>query len=541
MSRFSAILRWVCAILGVAIIAVGFTLSPRGSQGRWLACLALGSLLIAVKVWPRFPEDDPEDESRPLINIVAAVALIFAIVALQMAKVQAFFSGDIASRTGIDPVSGDVFSNPRSINADLVTHRGQIVDRNGTVLARSIKRKSIYVRQYPEADVSYVVGYNSAVKYGQTGLEASFDDELSGRGVDNPVTEQFDELLGREPQGANLELTIDAELQTQAHQLMEDRIGAAIVIDIRTGAVRVLASNPHFDPEELVAVNSATSQSATDYWATLNADPSRPLLVRAVDGLYTPGSTFKTVTLSAALAEGIAKPSDIYVDDGQLDVDGHIINEENRPDDTVSQWTLKDGLAYSLNVVFAQVGLQLGASRLREYAERFGFGQDIPFDEPVATGQVSFAADFLNSDAGVADTAFGQGQLLTSPLGMALVVSGIANDGVIMRPYLVERIVKTNGDRIRTTKPVEWRRPIDTETAATVRELMVYTVTNGYAGGAAVDGYIVGGKTGTAESGIGDPEPKYGIAVVLEYGGEGIAGPIQIARELLASTIAADS
>jgi peptidoglycan glycosyltransferase len=551
MNRIASIIRSCCAVLGVAVIAAGFTLPADGSQAKWLACLAIGATLIAVRLWPRPGAGESEDD-RPPVNVFAVIAFFFAIIAVQMARFQAIFNGSIAGRAGIDPASGDVFSNPRAIDTDLVIHRGSMTDRSGNLLARSKLRDGVYDREYPVADASYVCGYFSPLKYGRAGLEASWDDELSGRNVGNPIEDKLDRLLGRPRIGANLELTIDSDLHSQAHALMADRTGAVIVNEIATGAVLVLASNPHFDPARLAAFDTASSRSATSYWSELNADPAKPLLVRAIDGLYTPGSTFKTVTVSAAIETGVAKPSDVYTDDGELDVDGHLINEENRPDDTVTQWTLEEGLAYSLNVVFAQVGLQLGADRLETYAGRFGFGAEIPFDVPVATGQIASTPDFLRSQAGLADTAFGQGQLQTSPLGMALVVAAIANGGRMMRPFIVNRVTTQHGSSIKTTAPRVWRQPIEQRTAQTVQDLMVNTVVNGYANGASVDGFVVGGKTGTAESGsetphawfigfIGDPDPKYGIAVVLEYGGEGIQGPIQIARELLASTIASSA
>lgn len=542
-------IRWLCALLGIAVLALGFTQPTAGSQGRWLGCLALGSLLIAVRAWPRFDDTDDEDDQRPATNVFAAIALLFGVIAIQFARMQAAFNGSIAARSGADPTTGDVFSNPRRIDVDIVTRRGAIFDRNGTVLASSKRQRGVYDRSYPDATASYVCGYFSPLKYGKTGLEATRNAELTGRDVGNPFTERIGRLLGRSPVGADLHLTLDAGLQALAHQLMADRIGAVILMEVGTGAVRVLASNPYIDPNELVAVDAESARAATAYWDRLAADPAKPLLVRAVDGLYTPGSTFKTITASAAIGEGLAQPDDVYTDDGDLNVDGHVIVEENRPDDTVTQWTLAQGLAYSLNVVFAQVGLQVGADRLRDYAERFGFGQEIPFDIPVATGQVASSPDFLNSDPGLADTAFGQGELLTSPLGMALVAAGIANDGVIMRPYLVDRVTRRQGDVDERRSPEAWRRAIDPKTAATVRSLMVNAVENGYVNAAAIAGYVVGGKTGTAETGselphawfigfIGDPEPRYAVAVVLEFGGSGVQGPIAIARELFATAVA---
>jgi peptidoglycan glycosyltransferase len=275
--------------------------------------------------------------------------------------------------------------------------------------------------------------------------------------------------------------------------------------------------------------------------------PDRPLVLCATDGLYTPGSTFKVVTAAAAIDSGAAEPDDVYEDNGSLNVDGHVITEANRPDDNIDQWTLREGLAFSLNVVFAQVGLQLGPERLWDYAGDFGFGAAVPFDLPVAKGQIASSRKFLSTNPAVADTAFGQGQLQVTPLQMALVAAGIANGGEIMRPYLIARTKEGKSTR-ETTKPKVWRRVVSTSTANQVRDLMINVVTSGYGGGAAISGLTVGGKTGTAEVGdgkephswfigfAGESEPKYAVAVLLEHGGVPTAPTMELAQRMLAAT-----
>jgi peptidoglycan glycosyltransferase len=209
---------------------------------------------------------------------------------------------------------------------------------------------------------------------------------------------------------------------------------------------------------------------------------------------------------------------------------------------------LRDALAFSLNVVFAQVGLALGADDLWRYAERFGFGVEIPFDLPVARSQVASSREFLDSAPALADTGFGQGELLATPLQMALVAAAIANDGAMMKPYLVQRILTREGDVRRVTEPRVWQQTVAPETARQVREMMIHAVTNGYVSGAAIEGFVVGGKTGTAETGngdphawfigfVGDPEPQYAVAVVLEHGGAGLAAPLAIGREMMAAAM----
>ena len=547
MRRLFRLVRLAFVIIGLGIVGYGLSLSTSGSQGRWLGCLAGGGFLVAAGLWPR-PDDSRDDPNRPVVNVVSTLAFVFALLAVQLARMQVLSGKAISQRSGIDPISGDSFSNIRDVNASLSGHRGSIVDRNGTVLAKSVKRRGVYDRDYPIDTASYVCGYFSPLRYGSEGLERVFDDELSGRRTGSPIEREVDQLLGHLPKGGSISLTIDAALQSKTHELLNDRTGAVVLIEIKTGAVVALASNPHFDPSKLVAVDFDSSESAAKYWQELTDDPTQPLLMRATNGLYTPGSTFKIITLAAAIETGTATPSDVYTDDGSLTVDGHTIVEENRPDDTIDRWTLEQGLAYSLNVVFAQVGLELGGERLSEYAERFGFGQQMPFDIPVATGQVSTTGDFLDRPSALADTAFGQGQLLTTPLGMALVAAAIANDGEMMRPFLVAEIVDTAGKLVASADQSVWRRPISSSTASIVRDQMVNTVVNGSSTQAAIDGLLVGGKTGTAETGqtephawfigfAGDPEPSHAVAVVLEHGGSAVSGPILIARQMLSAAI----
>lgn len=543
-------IRAIALLAGAAVLAFGMSTPTDGSQGTWLACLAAAGALIGFGVWPRAGEAESEF-SRPVINVVTTILLMFGLVAIQLFRMQLWASGAVSRQRGEDEQTGDVISNPREVNKDLVIDRGDILDRNGIALARTVRSGSIFVREFPAPDASYVAGYFSPLKFGKAGLEAAFDDYLSGEQTGNPLNVELDALMNRERRGADLRLTLDIPLQELAHRLLAGRTGAAVLLDARTGAVRALASEPHFDPATLVAIDGASAERAQRAWDDLNADERRPLLVRSTTGQYTPGSTFKTVTAAAAIAENVATPDTIYEDNGSLDVNGRIIIEENRPDDSIIEWSLREGLAFSLNVVFARVGLELGAERMRDYAGRFGFGSAAPFDVEVAPGQISNEPGFLVEPAALADTAFGQGQLLTTPLNMALVACAFANGGRMPRPYLVDRIVGPDRTVIRKTEPETWRRPVSSDVAEEVGDMMRFVVTDGYAGAAAIPGEAAGGKTGTAEIGdedphawfigfAGDPEPRFAVAVVLEHGGAGTGASIEIARELLVAALASD-
>jgi peptidoglycan glycosyltransferase len=233
-----------------------------------------------------------------------------------------------------------------------------------------------------------------------------------------------------------------------------------------------------------------------------------------------------------------------------LTIAGHTLVEQNRPNDQQTLWSLTESLAWSLNVVFAQVGLQLGGDTLAEAARGWGWESDIPFDLPVETSRVSVTPGFLDDPVAVAETAFGQGELQATPLQMALVAAGIANHGEIMRPYLVASLAEPDGETMRETRPSRWRRGTGSAAADQTTAMMVYAVENGALGTAFVPGYTIGGKTGTAETGRGDPhawfigfiglpgeEPRYAVAVLLEAGGGGGQVALPIGRELL---VAAD-
>jgi peptidoglycan glycosyltransferase len=254
------------------------------------------------------------------------------------------------------------------------------------------------------------------------------------------------------------------------------------------------------------------------------------------------------VTAAIAIEEGFAEPDSVYEDDGQIEIEGRILPEYNRPDESRDQWTLEEGIAWSLNVVFARVGMQVGGELYWQYGPQLGFGDTIPYDLPVAESQVANNRGALDDTNMVADTGFGQGQLQTSPLHLAMIASTWANDGQMMEPYLVSSITDANGDTTWSAEPDVWKQPVSPETAAQVQEMMVYAVENGSIRNAYVDGYVIGGKTGTAEIGndishslfigfIGDPEPRYAVAVVLEEGSGGLTNAVSIGRDMLVASI----
>ncbi len=322
--------------------------------------------------------------------------------------------------------------------------RGSILTSDGKVVAQTTKNPDgSFTRTYPDPATAYLAGYYSPLLYGSSNLEQAYDAELMGTKGGNPITQWLDGVLHREKRGYDLKLSINDQLQKQANQLLGDQRGAIVLMDAKTGAIVAMASTPNFDPNKLYVNSGPTSVQQTAeakaYWAQLNSAGNSPLLLRPTQGLYVPGSIFKTVTASAAIQSGIADPDTVYRDEGALTVESRVIPEENRPDNNRINYTLTEAYGWSLNVVFAQVGLQVGADRLTTYAQRFGFGTEIPFDLPVNASQIESDSNFLASQAAVAVTAFGQGQLQATPLQMAMVADAVANGGNMMTPYLVNQ------------------------------------------------------------------------------------------------------
>jgi peptidoglycan glycosyltransferase len=548
MARALDTLRMVAGLAAaVALIGYGLAAEQGISDARWLALLGLGWMAALIGLWPRLPK---EWGPFPRSTVKAALlfASLFVLISVQLVRIQVIEQAAIASRTGADPVTGDAFQNPRLVDFSLARNRGSIYDRNGTLIAGVTVIDGVGYRSYPDSSISYVTGYYSPLLYGLTGLESSFDRELRGESGGSVFDEALDRLLHRQPGGNNLVLTIDSELQRYAQDLLGPRTGAVVVLDIETGATLVLASNPHYDPARLTHTPDQDRDAIAAYWNTLLDDDGRPLLLRATGGLYTPGSTFKTITAAAAIDAGFANPATVYEDNGVLIVDGREFYENNRPDDSIDFWTLQEGYGFSLNLVFAQVGLEIGQDTLVRYGERFGFGTHPPYDIEVAPSQLANNPHFLNGQTALAETAFGQGQLLTTPLHMALVAACIANGGDMMAPFLVQSITDQNGATLQTTDPSVWRSPISQSTAESMQQLMIYAVEQGAIGGAIVPGYVVGGKTGTAEvegsdphswfiGFIGDSQPRYAVAVVLEEGGGEIGAAVTIGQAMLAATI----
>jgi len=418
--------------------------------------------------------------------------------------------------------------------ADQQSQRGRILDRNGVELAVSVKSGDGFRRVYSRSSLAQTVGYASP-RFGRTGVEAALDPELSGRAGGGIVSALRRRLIGTGEPGGDVTLTIDTRIQDAAERALTGD-GAIVVLDPRDGSILALVSHPTFDPNALERG-----------WDSLRTDPNAPLLNRATQGRYPPGSTFKTVTGAAALDLGYYTPASKFTCNDQVVIEGFAI----RCDETVrGTFDMTYAYAQSCNACFGEIGLRVGGKDLLEYARRFGFESAPPIEiGSVPSAVVSGSAERRLVGPLLASTAFGQGELLATPLQMALVAATIAHDGLVPSPHLVAHVRSSDGFVSRDRAPGPWREAVRPDTAAAMRAMMIAVVERGGGQGARLPGVTVAGKTGTAEVGpsrgthawfIGfapAESPRVAIAVVREYGGGGGTVAAPIAREVLRTAL----
>jgi peptidoglycan glycosyltransferase len=403
--------------------------------------------------------------------------------------------------------------NPNLLVKQLTIDRGLIYASDGkTVFARNRKvtKKGLgepwYLRVYPEQElVAHPVGY-STVERSRTGLEESLNDYLTGSNanLDTVIDNALDTLRGLTQQGNNVITTIDADAQRVAMNALAGKCAAAVAVEPDTGRVLVMASQPSYDP------NLVEGEFNRILRTRAGCPSASPLLDRATQGRFIPGSTFKVVTAAAALDSGRVQPSTTFVDRGYcIEYGQKVFNfaDQSGPE-VFGTVTFAEALEHSINAVFCEVGKRLGPNLVLEYTRRFGFYEEPPIELPSAeiTPSGLYRNDrlYLPKDPNEVDPgrlAFGQERLQVTPLQMALVAAGIANDGVVMEPTLVDRIVAPDGKVIQGARPEQWKEAVSARTAAELTSMMTAVVESGTGTAAQIPGVPVAGKTGTAETG----------------------------------------
>lgn len=417
-------------------------------------------------------------------------------------------------------------ANIRAVTRDYGRPRGQIVSADGTVLARSVPDDSNFKRrrEYPEHELfGHVTGYFSFT-FGSDGVEKTYNDELAGRSGSGSV-ENFFDLLTDEEHTNDVVLTLDKTVQQVARDALGERQGSVVAIDTRDGSLLALWSYPSYDPEPLSQTNQDAAREARGFKLL---DPAKPLLARSFRETYFPGSTFKVVTAAAGLTSGKVTPAEpVYPTEREF-----LPPTTTRPIRNFGGSTcggnLIDIMRVSCNVAFARMGMDVGAEGLVQQAQAFGFGDSPPLDLPrPAASSIEEPGFFEQNLPLLAQTAIGQNTVRATPLQMALVAAGIANNGVVPAPHVLKEVRDDEGNVVRRHRPESWRTAVTPEVAATVRDAMVAVVADGSARRLAVPGVPTAGKTGTAQIGDGrshtwiigfapSDAPRVAIAVIVE-------------------------
>lgn len=416
--------------------------------------------------------------------------------------------------------------NARTYYASFKTERGQIlVDGQPIAYSAPVDDRYNYQRVYPAGPLySAVTGYVT-VQPSAGGLESELNSYLAGNS-DEQFLERLNAILtGRDPQGASVELTIDPVLQQAAWDALGDRPGAVVAIDPTTGAILALVSKPSYDPNVLAVHDGQLVQDAYD---ALLADPGDPLIDRGIEGdLNPPGSTFKLVVTAAALESGQYTPDSEFPNPSSIELPGTTTSITNSDDAACgggATASIATALRLSCNIPFAQLAGALGDDAILRQAERFGFGSS--FDVPMPSEPSVYPRTLDEAETWL--SGIGQASVRATPLQMAMVSAAIANDGVLLRPTLVESIVGPDLSVLEQLQPSVSSTAVSPATAETMTQMMVNGVSNGAASNARIEGVAVAGKTGTAENGDGEPyslwftgfapaeAPRIAVAVVVE-------------------------
>jgi len=481
-----------------------------------------------------------------LRHVAVLACVLLAVLVGATTYWQAWAGGELANK------QGNAVQNVVRLEID----RGTIFASNKTRLAWSVPHKRAGLTTY-----SRKYATNGAFAQVITSLDQSLSDYLTGTNTNlsNTFSQEIDRLGGKTVHGNNVTLTLKPSTQILAEQLLAGRCGAVVAMNPKTGAVYALASSPTFDPNLLLrrggqAQVGKIKGTCGNGFAEGN---------RATQGLYPPGSTFKLVTGSAALDTGAFTPTSPFYDPGYCTEYGKHVSNAGSPDggsEAFGHVNLTQGLEHSINSVFCNIGKQIGAAKILDYARRYGFYSSPPLDVPASTVRPSglyqkgklFSPNNPATQVDPGRLAFGQWTMLVTPLQMALVAAAIGNHGTEPVPYLVQRVTAPDGSIVSSTSPSTYGHPISAKTATELSQMMQLAVQGGTAAGVGFPSSLeVAGKTGTAELGLGPglsnvydswfvcfapaSNPKVAVSVIVEkqVNGFGATYAAPIAKAIL--------
>ena len=468
--------------------------------------------------------------NRPVLRLYGLVVVLFGVLVVFTSRWTVFEAEALR----------DNELNRRELLQEQKIRRGTIRSADGKVLARAVPGPGdTFGRRYPTAELfAHAIGY-AYTSIGRAGLERSRNDELTGRSTE--LISAFESILGRSNEGDDIRTTLDSRTQQVATEALEGsgHKGALVALNVKTGGVLALASTPSYDPNGLDVPRT---------FARLNRDEANaPLLNRATQNGYPPGSTMKVVTAAAALDSGRYRPDSQVDGSNGKRISGVPLNNFGSQD--YGSIDLTFALTNSVNTVWAEVGEQLGGRTMQRYMERFGFYGEPPMDYPdqqMTASGVRKEGDLAPMTSGAVDVgrvAIGQGDLFATPLQMASVAQTIGNAGVRLAPHIMAKSVDPDGRTVEEVEPQEAAQVISRQTARDLTVMMKQVVREGTGTAAALSGVEVAGKTGTAElntSGLNQPwfmgfTPDVAVAVTLErfQGGTGGTDAAPIARAVL--------
>lgn len=438
----------------------------------------------------------------------------------------------------------DMPSNNHTINKARFIKRGSIITADGLTLAESVQQADgTYARSYPNGNLAaHVVGYYSQ-QYGTMGIENTQNDTLTGSKDYSSWQNALNSLAGISEPGNSVQLTIDSRIQRAAEQALAGRVGAIVALDPRSGAVLAWASAPTFDNTNIQAAIEAANASG-------GADTS--MYDRATLALYTPGSTFKVLTLASTLENGLATLDTTYDSPGRMKIGGaDVVSIGERGHGKIS---LAKAFALSSNTVFGQVADGLGAEKLVATARAFGYGQQLGLDFTTAASVMPNPEEMTEWELAWAGAGQPVGQGHTpgpqaTVMQNALMAATIANNGIAMNPYVVSQILAPDGTVLKTTRGHSLGQAVGSGTAEQVKQAMLDVVQNGTGSAAAIAGVKVAGKTGTAETNNANANstfvgfapydtPTVAIAVVIEQNAKGEESAAAVGGQVLRAALA---
>jgi penicillin-binding protein A len=457
--------------------------------------------------------------NRQIRRFGLVLVVLFGAMFAQLNYLQVIRADHLANHPG----------NSRNAVRDFGQPRGRIITVDGRVVAESYpnpNKNSKYenLRRYPGGALyAHIAGYFSFT-YGSTGIERQYNSMLAGRTTALTVRSMTD-LLKSKTVTADVTLTINDELQRYVARQLKKRKGSIVVMDTRNGEILAMVSYPSFDPN---AFTGTDLKAIAQAYARLNADEDKPLLPRTYRQRYPPGSTFKAVTAAVGLQTEVVGLQTTYPVLRSLP-----LRYTTRPLRNFGGGECGGDLGnvfrVSCNTSFAQLGLDLGPSRMNAGASGFGFNRKPPLDlSPGAASSFFPDVDFFKrNDPQLAQGAIGQGQVAATPLEMTLVAAAIANKGIIKEPHVMKTVIDTENAVVAKGSSNDWLNPISEKTADQVRDMMIEVVRRGTGTRAAIKGVEVAAKTGTAQTGRGTAHawtigfapadnPRVAIAVIIE-------------------------